>query len=730
DERPALWGFELEYTDEPTRAHLETFYATLQHVLPASIAHELRWLTRSTAQAQLAASLRAAGSTIPTLDYAQLATPGESEVYSLGARIGRLRLLDAKRSTIDQAADYEILVAPAPLDDLPPAAGLVSLVPLTPLSHFNVLARQRGIPCAYLGGATGDPFFATLLKAEAPVLLDARADGVWIAALSQSEFQELVQRPRAAPPAIEPPDVSRMPYVRSLDELARSPASASLQEIGGKMQGFVALAQLAAEDRPDPVAAITVRAYAEHVAALLPTLRQLLADTSFQHNARLRLLALEGPKVFAHDYPRASDAQWAKSIARTEGVVGHVVKVGGVQAMIRARPIEPHTLAQIERELGSILQGVSRKQGLRFRSSSTIEDIEGFNGAGLYDSSTGFFDKQGKNSVESAIKRTWASYWTYRAFEERRRSGIDALGGRMAVVVHPRFDDALELANAVVTYTLFPATDPRVARMDVNAQLGALSVTNPPVDKPNALPEVSQVLLSHGAAAATITRIRASTETPAGSAVFSDDELRSMLAKLRPLAERWLERQNGGVDPTMRTRMATLDLELRRMAPAWPASNGESARAQPRWVVKQMRSLEPPSPLGPMELLELPIPHDVLARSVKLTRVTCERGDLELDLIEAYTAPGLDPDPGYSRTPFIASLTLQDADRALMLTHLDFAGAPDAQHIDLLPGAAAKLGAPRVDLTGMRCEEHVEAAAASELLRDIQKRERPIGRVR
>jgi len=95
-----------------------------------------------------------------------------------------------------------------------------------------------------------------------------------------------------------------MPYVRALDELQRDPSRAALQEVGGKMLGFIALAALDPSDRPSPVAAVTARAYAEHVDPLMPALRELLQDESFRKSPRL--LALEGPKAFAREYPSST----------------------------------------------------------------------------------------------------------------------------------------------------------------------------------------------------------------------------------------------------------------------------------------------------------------------------------------------------------------------------------------------------------------------------------------
>jgi phosphoenolpyruvate synthase/pyruvate phosphate dikinase len=56
-------------------------------------------------------------------------------------------------------------------------------------------------------------------------------------------------------------------------------------------------------------------------------------------------------------------------------------------------------------------------QKLRVRSSTNNEDLEGFNGAGLYDS---FTHKPKEGQLINSVKQVWASLWTERAFEERR----------------------------------------------------------------------------------------------------------------------------------------------------------------------------------------------------------------------------------------------------------------------------------------------------------------------
>lgn len=55
-----------------------------------------------------------------------------------------------------------------------------------------------------------------------------------------------------------------------------------------------------------------------------------------------------------------------------------------------------------------------------------MEDIEGLNGAGLYDSNTGYLNAAAqpdpddqKQTLEWALKKTWASYWSAEALSLR-----------------------------------------------------------------------------------------------------------------------------------------------------------------------------------------------------------------------------------------------------------------------------------------------------------------------
>ncbi len=112
---------------------------------------------------------------------------------------------------------------------------------------------------------------------------------------------------------------------------------------------------------------------------------------------------------------------------------------------------------------------------MRFRSSTNAEDIDGFNGAGLYDSKTGIVGDSSK-PVEKAIRKVWASVWNYRAFQEREYFNLIQEDVAMGILVHRSFPN--EHCNGVaITKNLYR---PRYYGFVINVQAGEVSVVSPP----------------------------------------------------------------------------------------------------------------------------------------------------------------------------------------------------------------------------------------------------------
>jgi phosphoenolpyruvate synthase/pyruvate phosphate dikinase len=140
-------------------------------------------------------------------------------------------------------------------------------------------------------------------------------------------------------------------------------------------------------------------------------------------------------------------------------------------AALRERIETAPVSEELETALVAKLEAEFPHQRMRFRSSSNAEDLQGFNGAGLYASHAGELDL-GVDDVTQAVRSTWASLWNDRAFEERDYYRIDHRATKMGVLCHHAFQG--ELANGVAI-TRNPFRDNSRAYY-VNAQLGDVSV--------------------------------------------------------------------------------------------------------------------------------------------------------------------------------------------------------------------------------------------------------------
>jgi hypothetical protein len=740
-ERPAYWGFELEYTDRPDARMVAAYFAALSQVLPPELAAQLCWLTRSPDQEALREELKRSGSPLAARvrSYAELAAPGEIEVYNPGTAVGRLAWAHDQIELLANSDAHTIAILDRLPDMLPPGAAFVSTVPQTPLSHLNILARNRGVPSVYLGGLATDAHLAQLARAQAPVVLDVREDRVVMSALSEAEYAELLRESWPAPrPVTSKPmtDPSGLPYAVSLSGASAAQIEQVRDAIGGKAAGLALLGRVAAADVPEPLLALTVRGYAEHLQPLEATLQAMLKASLFRLSRDVRYLVLEGAPAHRARFGEDHAELIAQQVARRGGVLQELVARGGLRVALLAQPLPGPTRLALHAALQQSFGGLPPAQGLRFRSSATNEDVQGFTAAGLYASHTGFLNaealpkrKDRERSAEHALKQTWASYWGFEAFEEREAAGVEHLRGRMAVLVHPRFDDERELANGVVTFTTLPPGGAQLALMNVNVQPGALSVTNPPLGS-TALPEVDLVVLEAEATdgVARLQRVRGSTELPAGQYVLSAAELAQLFGLCHEVATSWLELDNARLDPARRSRVVTLDFEFKIARADWPRT--EAVPEARRLVLKQVRSLEPAAQLDVIEALDLPVPRDVARRAVQLQRESCEVGAERIELLQVLTSSSAAPDLGFSTVPFLASVTVQRGEQVIRIEHPELTQPGAGRVVGLAADAAARYGRSQIDSSGAACQIQVEARSRAMLLREAAARGRVLNRVR
>lgn len=724
--REERWVFELEYSDRISHPDLVRYFQALETTLPSEVASRILWVVRSPAQQTLADEMKA--SQLPYWDrvirYQDLAVPGETEVYSLGLTAGFPKIVRSGEPLAGEASSL-LFLEDVP-DFLPPCAGLVTAVPQTPLAHIALLARNRGIPDAYLGGVLDRPDLEQLARAGAPAIVQAVApDQLRLQAMTWSQYNTWSQLRRAAPIALAAVDLASAPLLVDLAALPPEEVEQKRPLVGGKGVGLSSLVHALPDPRaalaaPHAPLAITVKAYLEHLEPLRPLLAAALADQAFGADEKVRFLVLEGVEDYDERYPDpASRSLRTELVAARAGddPLAVLVAAGGVRRALRDLPVAPATLSAITAELQARFGSYAATQALRFRSSSNVEDAQGFNGAGLYDSNSGYLAPQAqpdpderKKSVEWALKKTWASYWSAEAFEERRTALVPHLDGAMAVVAHAEFADALEAANGVLTLTLRRDGGSPLSSMVVNSQPGAESVTNP--ETPGALPEVVLVERASEGAAPTLQRVRASTVTTNGAPVLTDDELLRLFEAASAVAEAWLQAANAGVPAAQADRAVTLDFEHRQVFQGWPAvASGQDYPA--RLVLKQVRSLDPAVPPA-VSALKLPAPRDVLARARRVERRSCVSPALHFSETVVFTDANRPPDLGFAERPFTATLVavlpvgvpelgLAKGHRTdLDHTGLDSVTRPDAQGFSILAtlGATAAAAAGFTELEG------------------------------
>jgi hypothetical protein len=746
-ERAEIWGFEVDYSDPIDVPALRVFFEQLERSIPEAARHSLKWIARSPEQLEVGMRLMASDARFQgrVMTYADVSIPGETAVYTSGIVAGRLRAF-RELSRLAEAEPEDILLLGALPEYLPQARGLVTAIPQTPLAHLNLLAKSRQIVNAYRGGVLDDPDVQDLVRSRAPVVLVAENGRMRFKRISEQQYQGWLAVTRFEPPVVASVDASKAPYIVDLSRVELKELSRLAPLIGGKGVGMVHLLRglgpgtklngvgTLHADVPDRPLVLSIRAYREHLAPLLPELKALLADENFAKFKKLRFLALEGAKAFASKFPSKKDRELAKSYEspRAIGAIAAVVRQGGVRSMVRHASLPEAVKAQLKAVVAPHFAGYSPDQGLRFRSSSTVEDIEGFNGAGLYDSATGYVvprkasgNLKKRDSLGDAVRKTWASYFGFEAFEERHQNHIDHLAADMGVLIHARFDDELENANGVLTFMLSPRGD----ELSVDAQPGAVSVTNPPTDRV-VTPESTQV--REAAGSLQIKRQTLSSLVKAGRQVMSDQELRELYELAKQLTLAQLAFDNTGVPAAQKRRSLVMDFEFRRTNPGWPAlKQGVSA---PRFVMKQMRPLEP-SPRVGAALRAAPIPHDVLARARRIESRHCRGAGLELDVLSVLTDPTAVPDVGYAQRPLIAGLgvTLRGG-QPRVFTHLEITrvslenGELDVQLGAGLPLTRVRQRGNTAEVTSrdgaqlgreVQCETRLDYAEPRELLRSF-----------
>jgi len=429
--------------------------------------------------------------------------------YAPGWAVGklvRLAAADVDAAYLDGRLtpdDILVLTDTAPAE-LPFVAGILTLAPSTPNAHAAILARSYGVPFAYVRDADARAAIDALAGKQV-VLSTTAARGrdpfdlyfedcdlrlIDAQGLASGDLTQLRALAAPAPVAVTPKLAAG---VLTLPTDGLVPAD--IARVGGKAAHFGVLRAAAPDSVPSPSLALTFDLWDAFMAAPAPA----GASGSLRDEIGRRLAALAEPLDL-----RALDT--------TLEEVRDLIEDAPFPADLRASVLDA-------------LAGFDPSTRIRFRSSTNVEDSEGFTGAGLYDSATGCIaddlDADGlgpsacnpaelsERGVVRAIQRVYASFYFRNAYFERRRRGVDEATVGMGVLVHYSAPDTSELANGVATLDIQDG----YRTTDIVSQPGAVSVTNP---DGSALPEQVR-LYQFGSEAPSVATLQGSSLLPLGA---------------------------------------------------------------------------------------------------------------------------------------------------------------------------------------------------------------------
>lgn len=342
--------------------------------------------------------------------------------------VGILKKYDLQKKEDFNPKSDEIIIINTTPEFIPTVRGIIITELQTPLSHLVLLAKNRNIP-VYVDTKVWD-------KESVNKLLGKKVE---LITKENSYSLKASQKPIPTKKAVKEIVLKKDFSVTDLVDLETVTPLNIVHSIGSKATNLGLLKQIQKEMKsfktPEYAFAIPFYYFDQHI-----------KDNHFQDKINA-LYAI--PK----DSVKLLDRE-LKAFRKT----------------VKNSKVNPELLKKIEEKLNA----QSDFKNFRFRSSTNAEDMEGFNGAGLYDSKTAIIGDADK-TVEKAILDVWSSFWNFRAFQERDLFGINHESCAMGVLVHRSFPD--EKVNGVlVSKNLYRS---QYSGITVNVQLGEESVVKP-----------------------------------------------------------------------------------------------------------------------------------------------------------------------------------------------------------------------------------------------------------
>jgi pyruvate, water dikinase len=347
-----------------------------------------------------------------------------------GKTIGKAKKINNFKADFNEVKPSDIIFFDGTPLTLPLCKAVVTNAYQTPLSHINILCNNRKTPACVL--INYDSILTAKKLWNKWILININKEGVSI-----TEAKEpIASKTKAKRKIVISSDILTKQLITINEN-----TNITKKTIGSKAYGVVQLCKIAKQNE-----------------SLFKTPSHALAIPFYYYDQHIKKPAIA--KIYKQ--LAAIPIQYKDSIEK---------KLKQLRKIIKTTPIDTDLLNAVTLHVVDN----APNQSWRFRSSSNAEDLEGFNGAGLYSSTSAKLLDSNKTIAE-AIAKIWASVWNYEAWQERSLFGIDQNSVKMAILVHVGFPD--EDANGVaITKHLYRNDFPAFT---INVQVGEVSVVAPP----------------------------------------------------------------------------------------------------------------------------------------------------------------------------------------------------------------------------------------------------------
>jgi pyruvate,water dikinase len=447
-EGPKVWALEIAPYDTSTPAMITKLFNAVRNAAfygPALTFHPTSEAVEAQAK-KLSPDIK-----IKTTD--DLFAAIDYQPLNVGEAVGTLKFVKAADLQTAYVNIRDVVLLDEVPNDISPTAALITQQFQTPLSHINVLARNRKTPNMGLRNAVNHPVLVPLKGKQ--VRITVKSFEWSVTEVSQAESDAWWNAHMPPPVTVPDPnlDVKDLRDIASVTVHTDTPPYVNFVDIKEATRAFGAKAanySVFSTDKEVP----NKKAFA------IPVLyyHQFMEENGF----------------FARARAFRDDPEFVASQAVRD------VKLAQLRADVLVAPVNPEFQALLKAKLDADFKGKS----MRFRSSTNAEDLDGFPCAGCYDSHTGdpndreYMGDQMAACLD-AIRKTWATVWSSRTYEERQIHSMDHTKVAMALLVHTNFPE--EEANGVaITNNIFDPSG-SIPGFYVNVQKGGtFEVVHPP----------------------------------------------------------------------------------------------------------------------------------------------------------------------------------------------------------------------------------------------------------